>query len=130
MESQAQQIATKITEGGLVCLYGDLGSGKTTFTKKVADFLGIPNFKIKSPTYTYIRRYNLKPDQHFYHLDLYRLAELDHIMLEEIEGILENPQNIVMIEWPERMEKHLPSQRINIYLEHIGNGERSIKIEY
>lgn len=120
MEDQTGKIANKITNGGLVCLYGDLGSGKTTFTKKIADLLGIPDFKIKSPTYTYIRRYDLKPNQFFYHMDLYRLAEIDHILLQEIEEILENPKNIVMIEWPQRMEEHLPSKRINLYLEYPG----------
>jgi len=126
MELEAQKIAELVKEGGLVCLYGDLGSGKTTLTKKVANLLGIDDFKVKSPTYTYIRRYDLNSGQNFYHLDLYRLESLDVIFQEEIEEIIANPENIVFIEWPQRMEEHLPAKRTNI---HITYPDRKIRIE-
>ena len=78
----AKDIAAKVKNGGFVCLFGDLGTGKTTFTKGIAKALGIDHFSIKSPTYTYIREYKEKK---LYHIDLYRIEEIDELLLLEIQ---------------------------------------------
>lgn len=92
-------------------LIGELGSGKTTFVKGLAKGLRIKG-KITSPTYVFVRSYNLLPlkigDQiknRFYHLDLYRLEGPDPKVLDSIEfqEIVNDPEAIIAIEWPERL---------------------------
>lgn len=122
----ADEIAKKVEDGGVICLFGDLGTGKTTLTKGIARHFGLAEMTIKSPTYTYIRKHEAR-GQNIYHIDLYRLNNIDELLLQEIEELFENPQNIIIIEWADRMEKYLPENRINIYLEYIDDKRRNIK---
>lgn len=124
-EKIAHQIAKKISNGGVLLLFGDLGAGKTTLTKFIAEELGIDKFKVKSPTYTYIRNYN----NNFYHLDLYRLDEIDELLLQEVIEIWEDPNNIVVIEWPEKLGANIPSEHIAVTLTQINETTREINIE-
>lgn len=118
---KASETAAKVKNGGIVCLYGNLGSGKTTFSKGIAHALGIDQFSIKSPTYTYIRQY-----ENFYHIDLYRLEEIDELLWQELNEILENPKNIVLIEWAEKLKDKLPNDRIDIELKYLDENSRQI----
>ncbi len=131
-EGETLELAMKtwkdIQDGAVVCLYGDLGSGKTTFMKGLAQSADIQGFRVKSPTYTYIREYKRKENSIF-HIDLYRLEEIDELLWREIEELMENPKNIIVIEWAERMEQYLPIKRINIRLEYKGPDSRQIIIE-
>ncbi len=127
-KEKALIIAKKIKNGGTVCLFGDLGTGKTFFCKKMALALNLDDFQIKSPTYTYIRKYQTK-NIALYHIDLYRLEEIDELLLMEMEEIFENPQNIVMIEWADKLKEHLPAERIEIHLEYIDENKRGIRIK-
>ncbi len=121
----AKEIAQKVVTGGVVCLVGDLGSGKTTFTKGIAENLGIDQFDIKSPTYTYIRKYG----EHFYHIDLYRIEELDELLINELHEIFENPQNTVIIEWADRLNDQTPKDAIVIEIKYAGENEREFNIQ-
>ncbi len=123
----AGTVAEKIKGGGTVCLYGDLGSGKTTFTKGIAEKFNIEKFSIKSPTYTYIRHYQMDRFN-LYHIDLYRLEEVDELLLNEIEEISENRRNIIVIEWADRMKNNLTGKRIEVHFEYLGENARKIKI--
>ena len=126
--NEIQDIAAKIKNGGLVCLYGNLGSGKTTYTQKLATALGIDGFKVKSPTYSYIRKYDINPKQSLYHIDLYRLEEPDRNIIEEVREILENEKNIVVIEWADRIKEYLPAEKIEIEITLGPNNQRKIRI--
>lgn len=110
---------------GLVCLYGDLGAGKTTFVKGFAKGLLIKS-RIQSPTFTYLRIYKGKIN--LYHFDCYRLKGLDELLLQEISEILENDDGIVVIEWAEKVDKFLPRHRIEIYFEYVDEMTRNIKL--
>ena len=123
----AYEIAKKVENGGIICLFGNLGTGKTTFTKGIARHFGLEHMSIKSPTYTYIRKHETK-ERNIYHIDLYRLNHIDELLLQEIQELIENPQNIIIIEWADRMEEYLPDKRINIYLEYIDDKRRNIKV--
>lgn len=120
----AAKIAKKVKKGGLICLFGDLGTGKTVFVKGMANFLGLKEFSIKSPTYTYIREHN-----HFYHIDLYRLEKIDELLWHTIQEILENKKNIVVIEWADRLEDLLPKKRITVHIEYLDENSRKIFIK-
>lgn len=126
-----KKIAQKLTGGKVLLLYGDLGSGKTTFVQGVAEGLGITR-RISSPTFIIMRSYEVSEKQKmkskkFYHLDLYRTNskhDLEGIGLREI---LSDPANIVVIEWPERLDI-LPENSLKIEFEYVNDEERKITI--
>lgn len=103
----------------VIALYGDLGSGKTTFTQGLAVGLGIKN-RIISPTFVIVRSYKLRINdkglmiKDFYHIDLYRTESEKDIEGLGIEEIINNKNNIVIIEWAEKLKNYLPKKRIDI----------------
>jgi len=121
-----QAMATSLTLPAVVCLYGELGSGKTTFVQGFAKGLGI-HTRLLSPTFIIVRRYSIKDkNYYFYHIDLYRIknvSELDGLGLREI---LLDPHAIICIEWAERLGSLLPKQRTDIHFLMISNDERKI----
>jgi tRNA threonylcarbamoyladenosine biosynthesis protein TsaE len=106
-----------LEEGDTVCLYGDLGFGKTTFTQGLARGLGIEN-RIISPTFVIMRSYEIKNNEskiiNFYHIDLYRIETEEDVDGLGIEEIINNKNNITVIEWAEKLKKYLPKKRIDI----------------
>ena len=115
----------KIMQAGLVVyLHGDLGAGKTTFTRGVLHGLGHVG-KVKSPTYTLVEPYQIVLDESFkytlYHFDLYRFTceeEWDAAGFREYF----NPQSICIIEWPEKAENVLPQANIIVQLSLYNDG--------
>lgn len=124
-----QNIYQQIKDGGVITLTGDLGAGKTTFVKKLAQLLGVDEFQVKSPTYNYIRQYPLSKDHSLFHLDLYRLEEIDEILLQEIEELYQNPRNIIAIEWPDRLGDHQPPDSIDLEIIYRSPEDREIRIQ-
>ena len=122
-----QRLARRLSRGDIIALYGDLGSGKTTFTKGVGKGLGVKNSrKINSPSFVLIKEYEARIPM--YHLDLYRLdnlREIEDIAVEEyIYG-----DGVAIIEWAEKMEKILPKKHISVRFIIKGEQKREIKIE-
>lgn len=87
----------------LILLEGTLGSGKTAFAKNFLSSYGIPENRVKSPTFSLINRYQIEKLK-FAHLDLYRLEKPDPFLLEEIKEILSDQSTIVLIEWSEKLD--------------------------
>ncbi|MEK7085780.1 MAG: tRNA (adenosine(37)-N6)-threonylcarbamoyltransferase complex ATPase subunit type 1 TsaE [Patescibacteria group bacterium] len=127
-EKIAAEVAAKVKNGGIVCLFGDLGSGKTTFTKGIAEYFGLDKFSIKSPTYTYIRQYPNKNNR-IYHMDLYRLEVIDELLWQEIKELMVNKNNILIIEWADKMEDYLPGNRIDVHFKYLDENSREITID-
>ena len=130
-----QNFANKLKGGETLALIGDLGGGKTTFVKGLAQGLGIKE-NITSPTFILMKEYDIKiKDQkskikNLYHLDLYRLEgdiekEVKNLGIEDIWG---KEENIVVIEWADKIEDMLPPHTIRIYFEEIGD-ERKIMVK-
>lgn len=117
-------------EGALVVgLSGNLGAGKTAFTKLVAKHLGIKE-RVFSPTYVLIKKYpvKLKNHKHFFHIDAYRLEkekELAHLGWQEI---VNNKENLIFIEWPENISKAIPIGAKYIHISTDKNGHRNFKL--
>lgn len=112
----------------ILALYGELGSGKTTFTQGLAKGLGLPH-RLVSPTFIIVREYplDLKNYQRLYHIDLYRIENPGQIADLGFAEIFSDQHNIVVIEWAERLDKKLPKKRIDIrFKEH--DGGRLVKI--
>lgn len=109
-----------------VALYGDLGAGKTTFVQGLAKGLGIKR-RIISPTFMIVRSYELGV-MGFYHIDLYRTEGNKDIETLGLEEILNDPKNIVVIEWAEKVGDLLPKKRWEIRFEYLGEDKRNITI--
>lgn len=119
-QNLAVNIAQSLGDIRFIALFGDLGSGKTTFVQGLAKGLGIKG-RIISPTFIIIRNY-----ENFYHIDLYRVepkADIEGLGLKEI---IEDSKNIVAIEWAEKIKELLPDKRMEIYFENIGGDKRRI----
>ena len=117
--------------GALVlALSGELGAGKTTFIQGLARILGVKG-KILSPTFVIMKYFALPKNKYFinfYHFDAYRLTgEKDLISLGG-EEILKNKNNLVVIEWPEKIKNILPQDAVWLNFEHLGEDKRRIKI--
>ncbi len=121
-EDETKKIAAKIADNFNknkilpICLKGNLGSGKTVFVKGFAECLGVNVSNVKSPTYTYLRKYETS-NGNIYHFDYYRLEEADNLVLEELDEIIHHPNSYVLIEWPEKIEHILPKPYMEIRFE-------------
>jgi len=111
-------------------LSGDLGSGKTTFVQGFLRALGVKR-KITSPTFVIFKRFKIY-DLRFknvYHIDCYRLQKPEDLLALGLREILQNSQNIVLIEWPEKIRRILPKNTIWLKFEHAEKeNQRIIKI--
>ena len=118
----------------VITLEGELGAGKTTFVKGLAKILGI-KAKVKSPTFTLMKKYKLpkgrklKAKNYLYHLDCYRLKNHKDLLVLGIKDILKDKDNLLLIEWPERIRKILPKKHIKINIEHVDKNTRKIEIK-
>jgi len=111
----------------IIGLEGELGAGKTVFVRGLAMAFKIKS-KIKSPTFNLIKHYKVG-DRTLYHLDCYRFKNHKDLKILGIKEILNNPKNIVLIEWSDRVKKILPRQHIKIHIDHISKKERRISIK-
>jgi len=117
----------------IISLEGDLGGGKTTFTKGFARGLGIKD-NIKSPTFIIFRKFQIphfkqkSGPKTFYHFDCYRIEDPKEILDLEFKKIIENPQNIVIFEWGDKIKKILPDDCFKIKFEFLDKNKRKITI--
>jgi len=99
--------------GKVICLYGDLGAGKTTFVRGLATGLGITG-RIQSPTFTYQRIYR-GAEKTLYHFDYYRSERPDSLLVSEFIEAGSDPKGIIAIEWANHLGEFLPKQRTDIH---------------
>ncbi len=123
----ARDFAKNLKGGDILCLYGNLGSGKTSFVQGLAKGFGITR-RIISPTFIIARRYEMG-DLNLYHIDLYRTQTLQDLLSIGIDEILEGDNNIVVIEWAEKLLDLIPKKRIDLKFEYIDENKRKITIE-
>lgn len=127
----ARQFAKKLKKGITLCLYGDLAAGKTTFTQGLGEYFGID--KMLSPTFVFVRQYKLKETfdhvKYLYHIDLYRLKSIDETKSFDLPEIWSDPANLVVIEWPDRLDGFLPTDRYDIRFKTAEPESREITFE-
>ncbi len=115
--SDLETIPLTLEIGDRIFLVGDLGSGKTTFTRTLIRRASEnPDIIVRSPTYTYYQSYDIKnPNTKLHHFDLYRLENPDDFDLIGGTELLEDKDNICIIEWPEILrDDFLPTKKITI----------------
>jgi len=121
----AQRLAATLAAGDVLLLSGNLGAGKTAFTRGLAAGLGIDPGEVSSPTFTLVHEYR-GGRLALYHVDLYRLdrAAAEDLGLEEM-GVADG---VLAIEWPDRLSHDMPGARA-VMITIVDEGTRQIEIE-
>ncbi len=120
-----RRIGERLAPGDILCLYGELGAGKTTMVKGIASAFGINDRDITSPSFTIIIEY--ESEIPFNHIDLYRLSGEGASELGLYEYF--NKKSVSVIEWAERAEEEIPDDAVRVRLSYSGIDERDITIE-
>ena len=129
-KAKANEIATQLKGKETLCLYGNLGMGKTLFSRAlIRAICNDPDMNVPSPTFSLVQEYETSTSPLF-HFDCYRLEDPEEIYELGWEDII--GQSITIIEWPERIAPFLPRKRIEIKFENIENQSthRAITIEH
>lgn len=127
-EKLLDKIIFPLNIGDIIFFYGDLGAGKTTFIRALLRQYSEKNdLVVRSPTYTYYQKYFLDT-KNIYHFDLYRLENTENLALIGAEEILQNPQSISLIEWPEILGDTVSPTKIVKITQNPENSERIIEI--
>ncbi len=104
----SQRISEQLMPGDILAIKGELGAGKTTFTRFLVGCLGVPSSFVSSPTFIYMHTYQGKYSIH--HYDLYRLSSAEEFFSLGLEEPL-SQEGISIIEWPEIVEEFLPEKK-------------------
>jgi tRNA threonylcarbamoyladenosine biosynthesis protein TsaE len=137
LESVAKDLTLKLSQkklshAGVLALYGELGAGKTTFTKELAQYLNITE-NISSPTFVILKSFDIPENSEIHfkkmiHIDTYRLDLPEELERLGFKDLLNDPENLIVIEWPEIAETLLPQDRINIKFNFVDNTSRELEI--
>jgi len=141
----AKEISSKLKGGEVLALTGDLGSGKTTFTKGLAKGLDIKE-NITSPTFVLLKQYKVRVKSKskrnktltqasvserpltLTHIDCYRMKSVEDALSIGITDYIGKSENICVIEWSEIIDKLLPKDTIRIKFEHVDENKRKVSI--
>ncbi len=121
LELEAREFTNRLTSGAsatLITLSGELGAGKTTFTQAVAKALGVSE-SVTSPTFVLEKTYDLPAGGTFrklVHIDAYRLKLPSELHALGFFSRMEDPSNLILLEWPERVASKLPPATVAITL--------------
>ena len=109
-----RQIAKKLKKGDILCLFGQLGSGKTVLVKGIAEGLGLKKKEVTSPSFVLIREYP-RGKLPLFHFDLYRLDSLCEILPLGIDEYFYD-DGVTVVEWADRLRKLSPDEYLKIEL--------------
>lgn len=125
-EAVGERIGRAARSGDVVALWGELGSGKTTLVRGIARGLGMPERVVTSPTFVIVHEHE-DGRMPLFHIDLYRLAPGDTPSTGWEEALASG--GLAAIEWPDRVERRLPADRLDIRMSEVGTDQREIRIE-
>ncbi len=109
--------------GDVICLQGDLGAGKTTFTQGLAQGWGSLD-SVSSPTFILVNQYRRADGSKLFHMDAYRLDSVPEAEELDLDSML--AEGAIIIEWPERLGDLIPKEHLHIRLEHISEEHRQM----
>jgi len=112
-----------------IALSGELGAGKTFFTKALAKGLGVRS-RIQSPTFVLMKRYPLKGGRwtDFWHMDCYRIKDDAELGPIGFFDVIADPNVIIAIEWPELIAKHIPKNSLKVQFAHVSEKTRTLSL--
>tara|TARA_B100000745_G_scaffold299979_1_gene252272 strand:- start:702 stop:1142 length:441 start_codon:yes stop_codon:yes gene_type:complete len=125
----ARELANQSSDKAMVlALYGELGAGKTTFMQTLAKELGVVD-TVNSPTFVVMKSYDLKdqPWQKLIHIDAYRIEDEDEMDVIKLPEIMQDPGNLIGIEWADKVSKYLPEDVVNLHF-NLDNRSRTLSI--
>ena len=109
-------------------MIGDVGAGKTTLTRGLAEGLGVKE-AVTSPSFTISKAYALPTGGQLVHYDFYRLGD-PGLMAGDLAECISEPSNVVVVEWGESVADLLPEQRVVVKLDYNDDGSRDVKVDY
>jgi len=114
----------------IIALKGSLGSGKTTFIQGLAAGLGIKE-SVLSPTFLILKQFpiSFRGYKNFYHIDAYRLKNPKELSELGFRDLLNNPENIIAIEWADKIKKIMPKKVLKIKFTNLGKNKRGITMK-
>lgn len=122
-----KSVARAVEKGAVISLVGDLGAGKTTFTKGVARGLGIMD-NVTSPTFTILNEY-AGEEKKLYHFDFYRIEDPDELVELGFEDYFPSADGLTIVEWVEKAPSVLPKKFYQITFKKIDDDKRKIVFE-
>lgn len=126
-EQIGEALGRNLRGGEVIELVGDLGSGKTTFTRGLARGIGSLD-NVSSPTFTISKVYKSKPLE-IHHFDLYRLQEAG-LIEHELAEIADDDNSVIVVEWAEIAAHVLPKKRLIINFSHTGEDQRTLNFSF
>lgn len=123
----AKALGRRLGKGTCIAMFGGLGAGKTTFTRGLAEGLGLPDL-VSSPTFALVNEYHAPGCISVYHFDMYRVSSPEAL---ETTGFWDYPaaDSIFVIEWAENIEEELPQDALRITISGSGDQPRTITVE-
>ena len=131
-EELSKKISKSIKCGDCILLYGEIGAGKTTFTKFLLENLGVKSI-VSSPTFTLLNEYTGKFP--IYHFDMYRISSSEELYELGFEDYIDSKNSkfvetgLTLIEWPDNVKDILPKDRIEIEIIKLGDSARKFIIK-
>lgn len=125
-EALGERLGRAARADDVLALWGELGTGKTVLVRGVATGLGIAQHEVTSPTFVIVREHH-EGRLPLYHVDLYRISPQDARSTGWWEGLAAG--GVTAIEWPDRVARELPEDRLDVRIEHAGADERRIRLE-
>lgn len=119
------QLGELLKPGDLVCLDGELGSGKTTFVQGLAAGWGSPE-QVTSPTFVLINVYRRPNGEQLFHMDAYRLENANEAEALDLDSLLE--QGPLVVEWAERVMRALPAEHLRLKIKSVDTNRRHIEV--
>ena len=124
-EKIAYEFAKELKKGDFIAFFGDLGSGKTAFTRGLAQYL-CPNARVQSPTFAIVNEY-VGGNVDIFHFDMYRILDDDNLFSTGFYDYFDR-DGVMVVEWSENIPFALPENRYDIVFEKTGDTQRKIHI--
>lgn len=126
MREFGERLGALFSGGELIELVGDVGAGKTTLVRGIAQGMRIDE-TVQSPSFTINRVYDAPEERRLVHYDFYRLSE-PGIMQDELRETMSDPKSVVVIEWADSVEEFLPADRLTITIRSTSESSRQLEI--
>ena len=123
----AEELSSEIKGSDIICYFGEVGAGKTVFTRGLCKGLGVTGY-VNSPSYIILNLYN-SPKYKVYHYDLYRISDVEELTEIGFYDFAGKDDSVTIIEWSEKLADELPKKRIDIIIEIIDETKRKFKIK-